>query len=469
MTLVKQVDPTVIELFAGVGGFRLGLEGHPEYASTPGSGWKVVWANQWEPPGRKTRQFAFDCYVRHFDPDNQHPEQHVNEDISTVDAMNIPDADLLVGGFPCQDYSVAKPLSQAKGIEGKKGVLWWQIYRILAAKRPRFVLLENVDRLLKSPVSKRGRDFAIILACFASLGYTVEWRAVNAAEYGFPQKRRRVFIFAQRPSGARPKDPLGSLHTGVLGRALPTGNTCLERPRDFKLPCMPERLPNAGDKDRDFRVQTWASQIGKSKRLNRDESLFANAGLMHKGHVWTARVKVDDCMKERVAPSSVKRTLGAVIEETETVPEDYLIPPTQVPSWLEHKGAKSLARTHKGSNTEYRYAEGSMCFPDNVKDAARTVLTSEGGKSATRSKHAVPLLPTTKVERLDGTVASPTDLKGFSYRRLIPDELDEISGFPRGWTNTGMKPNQRAFCIGNALVVGIVQLIGEEIRALASQ
>src|SRR6185436_11149332 len=111
-----------------------------------------------------------------------------------------PDFDMLVGGFPCQDYSVARTLSQAKGLEGKKGVLWWQIHRILKEKKtkPNLLLLENVDRLLKSPVKQRGRDFAVMLKSLSDLGYIVEWRVINAADYGMPQRRRRVFIFGYR-------------------------------------------------------------------------------------------------------------------------------------------------------------------------------------------------------------------------------------------------------------------------------
>ena len=154
------------------------------------AGWKTVWANQWEPSTKA--QHAADCYRRHWDDGTL-----VNADIATV-LDEVPEHDLLVGGFPCQDYSVAKTRNQAHGIEGKKGVLWWSIYSIVEDRRPRWIVLENVDRLLKSPVAQRGRDFAIILACLADLGYTVEWRVVNAAEYGFPQKRRRVFIVAHR-------------------------------------------------------------------------------------------------------------------------------------------------------------------------------------------------------------------------------------------------------------------------------
>lgn len=173
------IDKTVCELFAGVGGFRLGLE----RASRE---WTTVWANQWEP--NKKVQHAFNCYCSHFG----NGENHVNEDISSIEKANIPNHNLLVGGFPCQDYSVAR--TGAQGINGVKGVLWWQIREILEIKDPKFVLLENVDRLLKSPSSQRGRDFGVMLACLNELGYTVEWRVINAAEYGFAQRRRRIFI-----------------------------------------------------------------------------------------------------------------------------------------------------------------------------------------------------------------------------------------------------------------------------------
>ncbi len=175
------MEKTICELFAGVGGFRVGLE-------RADSNWNTVWANQWE-PGKKV-QYAFDCYIKHYG----NREIYVNQDIALIDKNTIPDHNLLVGGFPCQDYSVAR--TGAKGIEGKKGVLWWQIRDTLEAKKPKFVLLENVDRLLKSPSNQRGRDFSVILACFNDLGYSVEWRVINAADYGFAQRRRRTFIFA---------------------------------------------------------------------------------------------------------------------------------------------------------------------------------------------------------------------------------------------------------------------------------
>ena len=185
------MDKTICELFAGVGGFRLGFERDRKKE------WRTTWFSQWEPG--KTKQWAHACYVAHFGPSlDLNGNDTTNVDIAQVDKHAVPNHNLLVGGFPCQDYSVARPLPGSKGIEGKKGVLWWQIRDMLEAKGAAFGLFENVDRLLKSPASKRGRDFGIILACLNGLGYSAEWRVVNAADYGGAQRRRRVFIFAYK-------------------------------------------------------------------------------------------------------------------------------------------------------------------------------------------------------------------------------------------------------------------------------
>ena len=192
------MEKTVCELFAGVGGFRCGLNHIKTREDIANEPWKTVWFSQWEPAETKT-QYAHDCYVYNFGTCvDLNGKDTTNYNIEEVDKTTIPDHTLLVGGFPCQDYSVASSLKTSKGLEGKKGVLWWSIRDILEAKKPPFVLLENVDRLIKSPASQRGRDFGIILACFRDEGYTVEWRVINASEYGFQQRRRRTFIFAYK-------------------------------------------------------------------------------------------------------------------------------------------------------------------------------------------------------------------------------------------------------------------------------
>jgi len=205
----------VIELFAGVGGFR-------EAMSTPKTKdfYKVIWSNQWEPKESKKQgdnQTANKVYLEKFAKEGA---PHCSEDIDKVTGEKgmpkIPESfDLLVGGFPCQDYSVAKPRNASEGMNGPKGVLWWNIRKILEKRTPPFVLLENVDLLVKSPSDCRGRDFAIILKCLDELGYFVEWRVINAGDYGYIQRRRRTYIFAYQPSSHK-EARLSNLSADVL-------------------------------------------------------------------------------------------------------------------------------------------------------------------------------------------------------------------------------------------------------------
>jgi len=415
---------TVAELFAGVGGFRLGLEGYKDSSNKannlPKAGtFKTIWANQWEPPGSPTRQFAANCYRTHFGNDSV-----VNEDINKVlneyeqGLRDIPSVDMVVGGFPCQDYSVAKPLSQSGGIEGKKGVLWWDIYKFLkiqldkSPKNAEWCLLENVDRLLKSPASQRGRDFAIILSCLASLGYCVEWRVVNSAAYGFSQRRKRVSSLARRNANWELSERLTS---GIMSRAFPfnpVGNiSYVDIPKD----------PFVATKD-------FNSEGSKT-------SPFLDAGVMVDNRVITCKV-------EEVYKGQFK-TLGDVLSPENEVPENYFIDNSQLSRWEYLKGSKREERVNKYTGQTYFYSEGSMAFPDLLTNPSRTILTGEGGASPSRFKHIIKV--------------------GERYRRLVPDELDQLQGFPKGWTNTGMSDNNRAFCMGNALVVGVVNRIGKEI------
>lgn len=412
-------DIRVAELFAGVGGFRLGLEGYadarrPDFGREPAGPFRTVWANQWEPPGSAAKQFAWRCYEERFGEGSC-----VNDDINQVlDAYEagiatIPDVDMVVGGFPCQDYSVAKPLSQAGGIDGRKGVLWWDIYRFLHLKRPRYVLLENVDRLLKSPAKQRGRDFAIMLSCLADLGYSVEWRVVNSAEYGSPQRRKRVYIYAERD--ARSWDLIERLKDGVLADALP-----VEVPAEHAAFPIPD---DPYDASRSFN----AEKDGRSP--------FRSAGVMQHHQVVTADV-LEAYKGERGA-------LGDVIVPAAEVPDAFYIPEDKLERWRYLKSSKSEERINKRTGFKYHYSEGSMAFPDLLENPSRTILTGEGGTGASRFKHVI---------EVDGR-----------YRRLVPDELDQLQGFPKGWTDTGMTDGQRAFCMGNALVVQIPHEIGKVI------
>lgn len=500
----------VVELFAGVGGFRLGLEQRlvdftPEegfrWEADPARAWEVVWANQWEPSTKA--QPAFLNYQENLVREGRDPSHAVNVDIAEVldaelgtdgtDAREpgrygFPEEfELLVGGFPCQDYSVAKPLSQATGIEGQKGVLWWQIHRILEVKKPAHVLLENVDRLLKSPSTQRGRDFAVMLACFARLGYRVEWRVVNAADHGFPQRRKRVFIYATlEDDGLHLDGDRADLQTdevaGAWGRRLIGEDGVLAH----ALPC---ELGGPGEfvalgQDDDLDPFDVSQTFGRSERGAAARSPFRTAGVMSRGVVWTADVWVDPDQ----SPARPGSTLGEILQPVEAVLNEHpevVIPAHQLDfdasgedgrarrgTWNYLKGAKAEERTKPGGFT-YTYTEGAVGFPEPLNRASRTVLTGEGGRAPSRFKLVVKqavsdaLLAEAPLDVRDaGVVDEEGDL--VVYRRLTPVELERLDTFPDGWTaplpgKAVMSANKRAFCVGNALVAGVVDLIGREL------
>lgn len=399
----------VVELFAGVGGFRIGLEGASDAFQT-------IWNNQWEPS--TVRQDASLVYRARFGSDG-----HSNEDINNVKTNDIPNHDLLVGGFPCQDYSVASTLSRSGGIEGKKGVLWWQIYRILNEKgeeRPDYVFFENVDRLLGSPAKQRGRDFAIILASLADLGYIVEWRVINAADYGMPQRRRRTYIVGYRKNSAVQHKIEGLnnwvLYDGVMAKAFPL-----------------EAKPNSIS---EFDIEGTISEVSENFNKGKKDSPFGDAGIMGNRHVYSVDVKV--------LYEGTQITLGDNLIDENLVPEEFFISPEELKKWEYEKGAKKIERTSK-EGYKYIFSEGVMAFPDFLDRPSRTIITGEGGAAASRFKHVV-LTPTGR------------------YRRLVPIELERLNMFPDNHTlHSEVSDGRRAFLMGNALVCGIVQRIGKSL------
>ncbi|MEO8588704.1 MAG: DNA (cytosine-5-)-methyltransferase [Flavobacteriales bacterium] len=407
----------VVELFAGVGGFRLGLQ----RASNKRAVFEVVFSNQWE-PGRK-RQHASEVYVSRFGA-----RHHVNADIATVDNKEIPDHDLLVAGFPCQDYSVASTLRNSKGLVGKKGVLWWQIHRILRdkKKKPGYLLLENVDRLLGSPVGQRGRDLALMLRSLDELGYAVEWRVINAADYGMPQRRRRVFIMGFHKSTALYKSLRSAAAFDWITRSGPLAHA---------FPCRAE-----ADQVMHFGIGGELADLSRSFGERKGASPFRNSGIMLDGVVFTVR--------STAAGEEEPFTLGRVLQPEQEVPETFFIAKKDLAQWRYLKGSKKEPRTSGANGHRYAYSEGAMVFPDPLDRPSRTIITGEGGRSPSRFKHVVS-----------------TD--GKRYRRLTPVELERLNMFPDGHTE-GMTDSWRAFFMGNALVVGVVERIGKELIAAAT-
>lgn len=410
----------VVELFAGVGGFRLGLEGwkgmspSSMYKEKIDSPYEVIFSNQYE-PSTKT-QHATMVYEARWGKKN-----HSGKDINEVDLNDIPPHHLLVGGFPCQDYSVATTLKNSKGLIGKKGVLWWAIHKILVGqKKPtKYLLLENVDRLLISPAKNRGRDFAIILQSLNELDYCVEWRIVNAADFGFPQRRKRVFILAYHKSTKlyklmsklNPKDFI--LEEGVLANSLPVSIS------DFSIE------PNT--------IELKGNIVDISSNYN--SGGFENAGIMINGNVYHLKT---------IANYDGKYTVLKDIIIQGKVDKEFYLSDSDFDKWQYLKGAKKEMRKN-ASGFEYFYSEGGMVFPDSLDKPSRTIITGEGGAAPSRFKHVIK----TKA----------------GHRRLTPIELERLNMFPDNHTQLeSVSDTKRAFFMGNALVVGVVEKIAQELK-----
>jgi len=421
MKIENKAKIKVIELFAGVGGFRLGLEGWKGKSALSGykkswkSPFKILWSNQWE-PSTKT-QHASLVYKNRFGI-----EGHSDKDITQVDVSSIPEHNLLVGGFPCQDYSVATTLKNSKGLIGKKGVLWWSIHKILTEikEKPKCLFLENVDRLLISPSGQRGRDFAIILQSLNELGYAVEWRVINAADFGMPQRRKRIFILAylkdsniyQNLQDASPNDWI--LENGILAEALP--------------------VTSANSKLIEFKLKGGIVSISENFNKNGKVGIFENSGIMINGVVST--------LKTHPNYDGPFIVLKDIIIGGE-VSSEYYIDKKDIDKWTYLKGAKKELRTN-AQGFEYNYSEGGMIFPDPLDKPSRTIITGEGGGSPSRFKHVIK---TSK-----------------GLRRLTPIELERLNMFPDNHTNLeGVSDTKRAFFMGNALVVGVIEKIAKVI------
>lgn len=480
MFMVRQQKIKVAELFAGVGGFRLGLEGED---------FEVVFSNQWEPDEKA--QWASKIYVKRFGS-----EGHSNEDIHFA-RKGICEHDMLVGGFPCQDYSVARTISGELGIEGEKGKLWTPIKKIIrdSPVRPKVVLLENVPRLLNSPSNHRGLNFAVILRDLLQMGYDVEWRVIQASDYGMPQKRSRVFIIAyRRPNKTnyyrngkgtfgpkvRSRNPMTKW---LIGKESTGSNPDWEEgpfanafPLSGNLPLKKSELPSVGEYD-------WSKK----------SSPFGNAG-----YAWKDNQKVAQSwmwtFKATPEYTGEQRNLGDIIVNNPD-PSYYINEKEKLRMYKYVKGEQKewrirkadrkdaegidagdgnlwdlYQRCTKGYSSElwkrsrtnpaylkglqlgiiYEYTAGAMAYPDSLDKPSRTIITAEIGKSVSRMRHVIEFPKGSK-----------------KFRGLVPIELERLNMFPDDWTKyDGISDSRRGFLMGNALVVDIVRRLSKPIANL---
>jgi len=282
-------------------------------------------------------------------------------------------------------------------------------------------LLENVDRLLKSPASQRGRDFAIMLKTFNELGYDAQWRVINAGDYSMPQKRRRVFIFAYK-------------NNSQFSQWVKEGSLNLNEKNIFN-----DLFPVEEIKEHEtINLNNYEDILDVSNNFNNGK--FLESGIMIDGEIEHSKI---------IPISESKYTLSRVLDEAKgynTSLDEFVVEDEKLEKWKYLKGSKRIERTSANGH-KYIYSEGSMSFPENVDEPARTMLTSEG--TTNRSSHII----------------YDKDIE--KYRILTPVECELIQMFPPNWTDT-MPRRNRYFMMGNALVTGIISRLEPRLKEIIS-
>lgn len=426
-------------MFDGVGGFIIGLNNADENL------YQTVVSNQYE-PSRKS-QDAYEVGVYRF-PDME----HIPDDVATIPdekfaSMKEDGINMIVGGFPCQDYSVARSKKNELGIEGKKGVLFWEIIRATRIIQPDYLILENVDRLLKAPSKQRGRDFAVMLGAFNQLGYSVEWRVINAAEYGRGQRRRRVFFFIYHNStkwGQYIENLYeDKLQTDLLGNRNYDSYASYIFNQGLFARQFPVKEAPVKDRTQFVKLADDIKEISDSY----DAGKMWNSGIMRHGYVYSAETEPQG--------DEEPLSLGDLIQEEAEVDEKYYLTDQQIEKFKYLRGAKKIERT-SATGHKYTFSEGGMSEYDSLELPGRTMLTSEG--TVNRSTHLL---------KINGR-----------YRFLTPIEAERLQDFPDDWTRYKQDANgqvsevsdrMRLFFMGNALVTGIVTRIGIELKKIIDE
>ena len=471
----------VVELFAGVGGFRIGLEGPPKDSNR--SKFRIIWANQWEPSTNK--QHAAEIYAHRWNLKktdenslifkNEEGDVLSNQDINDVESSSIPKHDILCGGFPCQDYSVARTISGEMGIEGEKGKLWTEIRRIIDGQesKPKIIFLENVPRILNSPAKFRGLNFSIIVKDLLDLDYDVEWKVINAADYGMPQKRKRTFILGYHKSLVSNLSILSSLKTreemsqwlfspdnsGILSSSFPSFGKLPKTKSKFPSPVNynwnHKKSPflNTGYSWKDDKGKLWFWTAKSKPEYSGDYGTIRD--IMETNHDPYYEISDKESLRKyryikgeqkefRIRKIDSDFAKSIILNDGRNIWEIYQECTKSYDSntWKKYY---DILLDCKEKGFAYSYAAGAMSFPDSLDKPSRTIVTAEVGKSVSRMRHVI-------------------EYKKGKYRRLMPIELERLNQFPDDWTNIDdISDSKRGFLMGNALVIGIVEGIANSL------
>lgn len=377
-------------LFSGIGGFDLGLER---------SGMVCEWQVEID-------QKCRDVLAYHW------PDVERYEDVRDVGRRNLEPVDIITGGFPCQDVSVA---GKREGLAGERSGLWFEFHRILEELTPRWVVVENVPGLLSS---NGGRDFAVILQGLVEIGYGVSWRVLDAQYFGVAQRRRRVFI-------------VGSLGDGRAAEVLFESESGA-----WDTPPSREKRQRVAQE-----VATSTGRCGNGHQATRDGIRTG------KGCGDSERMECRNIIPVASCPQVAYPLTTRPGQRREPTSGTFVVAGHCTgPGWWNQADIAGTLRA-KGENRPSR--------PSNI---IAFDWQSGGDVRLNISDRHTSALQASQV---------PAVQNRYGVRRLTPTEAERLQGFPDGWTAVnGQSDSARYRQLGNAVCVPVAEWIGRRIRNL---
>ena len=360
-------------------------------------------------------KYAIQIYEKHFNHKNY-------GDITKIKAEELPDFELLCGGFPCQAFSIA---GKRKGFEDTRGTLFFDIARLLSVKQPRLLLLENVKGLLSH---EKGRTFSTILATLDGLGYDLQWQVLNSKNFGVPQNRERVFIIGHLRGTSRPE--VFPITQSSQGNLKYSGGVISAREQWLK------------DGKTNSRNFSQGQRIYSTEGIS--QTLAGNAG--GQGGK-TGLYQISNASKREFGFKDISPALlGRDYKEPKIVKQPFVAP------------VLTPDRLNKRQNGRRIKEDGEPSFTLTSQDK-HGVMIGSTQKNAAIMKEISPAL-TEAMGKGGGHV--PMQLKDAKIRRLTPTECERLQGFPDGWTE-GVSDTQRYKTLGNAVTVNVIKEIARKV------
>ena len=419
MTTEKTIK--YFSMFSGIGGFEHGIEKADTQTDFECVGYSEI------------DKYAVSIYEKHY-------PNHTNYgDATKINTRDLPNFSFLVGGFPCQAFSLA---GKRKGFEDTRGTLFFEIARVLQEKRPRYFLLENVRGLLSHD---KGKTFQVILGVLADLGYDVQWIVLNSKNYGVPQNRERIFIKGY-----------------------------------FRAECGLEVLSIRRNCEEDNdRQQVNNNEDGlKLKQINNDvprsfgDRIYSSDGLARTlcgdGGGLNDKTGLYSISKRHNKPKKVGNVYPNGHWSGDIYDPEYISPTVMGQRSDNVVRIKEETRHHKikpiGSINNFQ--SGKIKKVGNVSPAGHhgedIFSTNRISKTlcSTDYKRGVKIIEDSNTKKVENT----SDLK---IRRLTPVECERLQGFPDNWTKYGkdgelISDTQRYKCCGNAVTTNVIAAIIEE-------